>query len=414
VNWEPIDLAKIEPRPAIGPTVGGVGLIYPGKRHVFSGPPESAKTLAAYAVALEEVRLGGNVLLIDFEMGRWDARDRLREMGATDADLERMFYVEPETPASEEIVEDLVSRWTFSLVVIDAAAGAYSLQALDDNKRADVEAFARIYVRSFWLRGIATILLDHVTKNADARGRFAIGSERKIGGADVHLGFEPVLPIRRGGRGLYRIVTHKDRLGHLPRPRAAELEFRSDPETHALSWTFRAPDPAADAAAWRPTNLMEKVSRYLEGASDAPTRNEIERNVPGTARYVRAAIDALIAEGYAAETAGPNRSRPVRSVRPFREAGASECVGGASDAPVADVRSGAAVRRTPIGATHPDAPGRIGAPDGIGEEETLDHLLLAEPLTCPACRVGHMDAYADLVRCDSCGAEITTTEGGAS
>jgi hypothetical protein len=70
VSWEPTNLANLEPRPPISPSVGGAGLIYPGKRHVFSGPPESAKTLAAYAIGLDEIRLGGNVLLIDFEMGQ--------------------------------------------------------------------------------------------------------------------------------------------------------------------------------------------------------------------------------------------------------------------------------------------------------------------------------------------------------
>ena len=50
------------------------------------------------------------MLLIDFEMGPWDARDRLREMGATDEELEHFFYVEPETPASEEIVDELADR----------------------------------------------------------------------------------------------------------------------------------------------------------------------------------------------------------------------------------------------------------------------------------------------------------------
>lgn len=77
MSWEPIDLAKLEPRPVSFPSIGGVNLIYPGKRHVFSGAPESAKTIAAYAIMLEEIRLGGNVLLIDFEMGPWDARERL-------------------------------------------------------------------------------------------------------------------------------------------------------------------------------------------------------------------------------------------------------------------------------------------------------------------------------------------------
>jgi hypothetical protein len=252
MSWEPINLATLEPRPATLPTIGGVHLVYPGKRHIFSGPPESAKTLAAYAIALEEIRLGGNVLLIDFEMGRWDARDRLREMGATDDNLERFFYLEPETPASEEILGELAERWTFSLVILDAAAGAFDLQALDDNKRADAEAFSRTFVRPFWLRGIATLVLDHVSKNAKSRGGFAIGSERKVGGADVHLGFETVLPISRGGRGLYKVTTHKDRLGHLDRPKAAELELRSDPSTDELTWTFRTPVAASEDTTFGP------------------------------------------------------------------------------------------------------------------------------------------------------------------
>jgi len=93
MSWDPINLAKIEERPPLEPTLGGLGLVYPGKRHVFSGPPESAKTLAAYAIALEIIRSGGSVVLIDFEMGPFDARDRLLELGATEPDFERLHYV---------------------------------------------------------------------------------------------------------------------------------------------------------------------------------------------------------------------------------------------------------------------------------------------------------------------------------
>lgn len=360
MSWEPTNLANLEPRPRIAPSVGGVGLIYPGKRHVFSGPPESAKTLAAYAIALEEVRLGGNVLLIDFEMGSWDARDRLRDMGASDAELEHVFYIEPETPASEAIVEHLVATWTFTLAIIDAAAGAYSLQALDDNKRADVETFARIYVRAFWQRGVATILIDHVAKNAGKRGAFAIGSERKVGGADVHLGFEVARPLRRGGRGLFKIVTHKDRLGHLDRPKAADLDIHSDPTTHAISWTFRQPEPTAKTTAWRPTFLMERVSRWLEKQADAVSRTNVEKAVTGTATYVRAALDALIEDGYVEETAGTRGSRPVRSVKPYRESSASDPVVTASDGVNGSTPTTASARRTPEGAD---------APDGVSEDE---------------------------------------------
>jgi hypothetical protein len=301
------------------PSIGGVGLVYPGRRHVFSGPPESAKTLAAYAILVSEARQGGTALLLDLEMGPWDALERLRELGATDDDLDRVVYVEPDTAATEEIVEHVASSFDLTLVVVDAAPGAYSLQGLDDNKRQDVETFSRVYLRPFWLRGVATIVIDHVGKNASNRGAFAIGSERKVGGADVHIGFEAAIPIRRGGRGLYKLTTHKDRLGHLPRPRAAEFELVSDPETHAITWEFRAPEPDTEDTAWRPTHLMERVSKYLEGQRDGVSRTQVEKNVRGRAEYVRQAIDALVADGYVEESASVRGSRPVRSVRAYRE-----------------------------------------------------------------------------------------------
>lgn len=87
MSWDSIDLSKIGDRPPVEPTVGRAGLLYPGKRHLITGSPESAKTLYAYIVALETIREGDKVTLLDFEMGPWDARDRLRELGATDDEL---------------------------------------------------------------------------------------------------------------------------------------------------------------------------------------------------------------------------------------------------------------------------------------------------------------------------------------
>ena len=83
-SWQPRNLAELEDRPPVLPSLGGLTMCYPGKRHVFSGPQESAKTLAAYVIGLCVVREGSSVVLIDFEMGPWDAKTRLRELGASD------------------------------------------------------------------------------------------------------------------------------------------------------------------------------------------------------------------------------------------------------------------------------------------------------------------------------------------
>jgi hypothetical protein len=252
----------------VSPSIGGSGLVYPGKRHLFSGPPESCKTLAAYVVALEEIRKGGVVVLIDFEMGQWDARDRMRDLGATDDELARFHYIEPTTEATPLTI-DAVLTLKPTLVIIDAAAGAYAVQGLDDNKRKDCEDWAAAWVRPFWKADVATIVIDHVVKNVDNRGKYAIGSERKLGGVDVHLGFEavPGQELKRGGHGLYKVITHRDRPGYLTRPRAGDLELTSDPDTHAIAWRFKpASGDSAESGTtdWRPTVLMDRVLEHVE------------------------------------------------------------------------------------------------------------------------------------------------------
>jgi hypothetical protein len=319
VTWEPINLRHIGDRPNVRPTL--CGLVYPGQRHLFSGAPESAKTLAAYAIALEEVRVGGTVALIDFEMGMWDARDRLQEMGATDDDLERILYIEPETPADEATALDIIDRFAPTLSIIDATAGAFRLQGLDDNKRGDVETFGSILVDPFFDRGVTSLLLDHVVKNADNRNGFPIGSERKQGIVQVHIGFEAVTRLSRGGHGLYKLRVHKDRSGWLCRPTWGELDLRSDPATHAIASEFRpATEDPETPAEFRPTHLMERVSRYLENSGEPRSRTQVETGVKGKVPYLRVAMDCLVREGWASESSGPGGSRPLLSVQAFREA----------------------------------------------------------------------------------------------
>lgn len=316
-SWAPLNLGELQERPQIRPTLGEVGLAYPGKRHVFSGPQESAKTLAAYAIALEVIRAGQRVVVIDFEMGRWDARDRFKELGADDAELGQLFYVEPEEKATHARIAVLVALEP-GLVIIDAAAGAYDLQELDDNKRQDVERFTSIYVRDFWRAEIATIVLDHVIKNKEGRGSYAIGSERKVGGADVHLGFEAIVPVKRGSSGIYKITTHKDRGGWLERGRLADLHLKSDPDTHRISWSLEQAEHVPDGEAWRPTHLMEAVSVYLEACPEPVSRKTIEENVTGKRDYIRKAIDALISDDSATETVGARGARLVSSSGSYR------------------------------------------------------------------------------------------------
>lgn len=318
-SWTPVNLNDLPEHPPIQPDLAATGLIYPGKRHVFSGPPESAKTLAAYCILIQVVRNGATAGLLDFEMGGYDARQRLRELGATPPEISRILYLEPDERATPQRIAQLAAHKPH-LIVIDAAAGAYALEGLDDNKRLEVERFANLYIGIFWRNGIATILIDHVVKNADERGRYQIGSERKLGSSDVHFGFDTIKAVSRGSNGHYKLIVHKDRGGYHPRGHLCDLKLDSEPDTHQIEWSFTDPAPDTDdEGRFRPTTLMQKVSANLELRTEPATRNNVFDDLGGKKKYVLDAINALVREGFVTETDGTNRSKQLTSTRRYRE-----------------------------------------------------------------------------------------------
>jgi hypothetical protein len=321
-SWLPIDLLGenlAEPEP---PSIAGI--VYPGRRHWWTGEPESLKTWAALVLVAGEIRAGRNAAYVDFEMGRREVLERLRALGLEDEAIrDRLIYLEPTEPLTGDAlgdVHEILDARQPSLIVIDAAAGALALHGCDPNSGADIERFYRIVVGELRSRGAAIVVLDHLVKDREARGRYAIGSERKIGAADVHLRFEVTQPFGRGRTGRVRIETKKDRPGHLRRPRAADLELDSDPDTGAIRWEFTTPTVDVEPATFRPTVLMEKVSIYVERCVDPPSRNQVEKGITGkNTNAKRLAMDVLIREGHLAADDGPRSAKLLRVVRPYRQ-----------------------------------------------------------------------------------------------
>lgn len=316
--WSRIDLA--DPQYAIPPAPPDLfHFLYSGKRHVISGAPESAKTLIAYASLIHIIDIGHNVAIIDFEMGPVAARRLLDDLGATSDHLNAIYYVAPDSEPEDSFAGILAHQPR--IVLVDAAVGAYEASGLDDNARKDAETFARTWIRPLWEAEIATLLIDHVTKNTETRGKFTIGSERKVGQADVHLGLEAVQAVTRGGQGLVKVRVHKDRPGFLQRPTAALIELASDPTTHRITAVVKPPEGAdAETGHLRPTVLMERVSMYLETQPDPVSRSNVETNVKGnSAAWIRIALDQLVKEGYATETEGSRNARLYTSKSPYRK-----------------------------------------------------------------------------------------------
>jgi hypothetical protein len=346
MTWQALNLAADEyqsdPQP---PDIGR--LLYTGKRHGISGPPESIKTIIAWILLLESVRAGNTVAVVDFEMGAHATRRLLLDLGFTLGEIRDhvVYYESPDEPDEADIAGLVAQGVTF--VVIDAAAGAYDASSLDDNKRQDVERFARAWVRPLFERGITSVLIDHVTKNSETRGKYMIGSERKLGGVDVHLGLELVgQPLTRGGSAIVRVRVHKDRGGHLSRPIAVELHVLSDPESHRVTWEWKLPASAVTTSgAWRPTIYMERVSRSLEGRAPQ-TRTATYRDVSGNRQRIIAATNFLLADGYLDEVDGK-----LISTRPFRH----EVPGGSRSVP--DDPGNQSTAGSPVPKLFPPVPG---------------------------------------------------------
>ena len=264
----------------------------------ISGPPESIKTVVAWILAREHVRAGNTIAVVDFEMGPYATRRLLLDLGFTLEEIrdQVLYYDSPGEPSPPTSPRS--SRRTSRFVVIDAAAGAYDASGLDDNKRQDVERFARAWVRPLFEVGITTVLIDHVTKNSETRGKYMIGSERKLGGVDVHLGLELVGQAAHAWRLGHRQGARPQGPRRIPdRPVATELHLQSDPETHRLTWEWKAPASAVAAGGdWRPTIYMERVSRHLEEHGPM-SRTAIYKAGLGKRELLVQAVECLLEAG---------------------------------------------------------------------------------------------------------------------
>lgn len=128
-----------------------------------------------------------------------------------------------------------------------------------------------------------------------------------------------------GGIGRVMLRIEKDRTGELRKSSgggyAGTLTLDSThSETEGITrWSIgREDSPITTEGKFRPTHLMEKVSRFVED-NDQATGADIARAKFGKAEHVRAAIQCLIEEGFISPIAGPRNSTLHHSTAIYRE-----------------------------------------------------------------------------------------------
>jgi hypothetical protein len=168
--------------------------------------------------------------------------------------------------------------------------------------------------------GPAVLILDHVGRDKEARGRFAIGAQAKLAGLDgAAYSMSVIDPFGRNKTGRARLQLRKDRIGYVSehaigdKRDIAEIVATSDGERVTIEL-----NPPQDPAAWLPTYLMEKVSEVLEAMPGLSVR-QIEQHVDGRADWIRKANFGLVSKGYVRTEAGSRNSTLHYSVNPYRE-----------------------------------------------------------------------------------------------
>lgn len=311
-TWAPVDLShRSDPTP--GPDflarTDGKCLLYRDKVHWFQGEPESCKTWAALLAAQHTItvhdRRPARIVWIDFEDDASTFLERLDAIGIDEATVNEHFtYIRPDEPLSDKdgsrgtragVALDQALGECADLVVIDGVTEAMTLEGLNFVDNRDIAAWMRLLPK--WIAhefGAAVVCLDHVVKNTDDRGRFAIGGQHKLAGIDgAAYSFKPLKPLSRAVgiepvTGIVQINVVKDRpgfvRGYAEGDVVGRLELTAYPDG-GLSMSLELPGGVAGPDHRLALAILQHLETY-----DGSSGRQITESLEGKTDSIRAAL----------------------------------------------------------------------------------------------------------------------------
>ncbi|MBT2549806.1 AAA family ATPase [Arthrobacter sp. ISL-65] len=341
-SWAGMDLTGYldgsyqPPVPCLLTRDDGVSLLYPGLTHSIHGESESGKSMLVQHEAVRVMMAGGHVLYLDFESDPGSIVDRLVTLGASRKMIgEQFVYLQPSTdpdkygPDLDALYATLGAR-PYKLAVIDGVSESMDVvtgESKDPNATA-IEWTRKVPRRIADRTGAAVVQIDHVTKNAETRGRFAIGGQAKLSaltGAAYSLDVRQ--PLGRGLCGELVLRVAKDRPGYV---RGRSGEHRASDRTQeaarvivdstggGLVLTVAA--PAAEATAEQAESLlMGRISDFLAELGEehaGATTTTVRREVRGNNEDIDRAVQALVQQGHVNRTV-KGQSHLHRLVKPY-------------------------------------------------------------------------------------------------
>ncbi|GMA31585.1 hypothetical protein [Litorihabitans aurantiacus] len=267
--------------------------------------------------------------------------------GATPTQIRtHLTYIRPESSpyafTEAPAWKNLLAR-TFTVVVLDGVTDALGQFGAGTKENDDIATWHRAVPRLLATRTrAAVVLIDHVVKNGDTRGRFALGGQAKMAAIDgASYVVEVTEPIGKGLRGTVTLRIAKDRPGSIrphcgtwrPTDRTQEatrITIDSTTDDGLIRFTAEPPatnvgdSPDGDGRPWKPTGIMEKLSRLLEASREPVSQNKLLTMYQadggrGRKQNTLDAINLLVDGGHVTESTGPNRSRLLRSSSVYRQ-----------------------------------------------------------------------------------------------
>lgn len=316
-SWAPVDLTPyldgtfVEPPASLMPRSDGVCLLYPGLTHSIHGESESGKSWIVQAESARVMRNGGTVLYIDFESGPVYLVRRLLDLGCTREQLAtQFFYVHPEVKPGTDLAE--YGAWSaifaarFTLCVIDGVTDALGLWGLSTKDNDEFSAFAKQVPRRIAAEtGAAVVMVDHVVKDRDSRGRFAIGGQAKMATLDgAAYVVDVVERLGKGVRGVLSLGVAKDRPGGVRGHGEAQnshriqpiAEFVLDSTDYPRSMLVVLNPPPKGDVEDQSDERKNRIRRFLRDYPQS-SRNEIYDAVKGNKDAMITAIQSMVDDG---------------------------------------------------------------------------------------------------------------------
>lgn len=353
-SWRFEDLAQLAsgielpPTPTVFQREDGQGLFYRGAVNDLHGEPGCGKSMIAQIATAQELKNNRDVIYIDYEDSARNVVKRLLLLGVTGEQIiSHLHYVRPSAkPSSPTSLdgwrETLDYADTATLAIIDGVTSCLAYAGLDSNSGDDIAAWYNTMPRLISACGPAVVLIDHVVKSKDNRGRYAGGSMQKLALIDgISYSVDMTKPVGKGVRGTIVIKSGKDRISEIEEHcavnwsngshlrEAARIEINST-NPKLMHVTIARPNmmPSEDRQTkrddFRPTGLMEKISQLVENAIEEPSQSELFDALKSDGSGAKTAIMSkairlLLEEGYVTNRASRHNRACYRSARPYRQ-----------------------------------------------------------------------------------------------